>query len=207
MERRTFASRAASLRALKSRRAFARTGMFAFIASVLMVGGPASALALENGEYIMQCSCPVWWEGDWDGNGVFNEDDSLDTIALANGTAVLLIHELPIDAMSFKKFSNARTGALEDNRNLSDVEVLFQNGSNRNGVVTGRSWVNADGDTMLSWQSVMVWETNYLLSMEFIAPEDDFEDAWFDTMGDVALIGIPIADMMNGEAIMDLFEL
>jgi hypothetical protein len=154
----------------------------------------------------MQCSCPVWWAGDWDGNGVFNEDDSLDTIALANGAAVFFMHELPIDAMSLEDYAETRTEALEGNRSIEDVELVWDDETSES-VIFGRSWVNADGDTMLGWQVVMVWETNYLLSMEFVAPEDDFEDAWFDTLGDISLVGMPITMITDGDDVMENFGL
>jgi hypothetical protein len=203
---RTSGSRTGAIRAHVSRRTFGRTGLFAVIAAVLLVGSPTSAFALEDGEYLMQCSCPVWWAGDWDGNGVFNEDDSLDTIALANGSAVFFMHELPIDAMGLEDYAETRTEALEGNRSIEDVELVWDDETSES-VIFGRSWVNADGDTMLGWQVVMVWETNYLLSMEFVAPEDDFQDAWFDTLGDISLVGMPITMITDGDLVMENFGL
>ncbi len=206
MTSRAFGFRVEAIRARVSRRTLGRTSLFAFIAAFVLVGGPTGALALEEGEYVMQCSCPVWWTGDWDGNGVFKEDDSLDIIALANGPAVFLMHELPVDAMDLDEYAEARSESLEDNRDLEDVEIVWDDESTDR-IDIGRAWVNAEGDVMLSWQAVLVWETNYLLSIEFIAPEDDFEDAWNDSLPDVALVGVPVTMLANADDIMEEFGL
>ncbi len=66
----------------------------------------------------------------------------------------------------------------------------------------GRSWTSAEGETILSVQYVQVWEVSYLLSIEFVAPEADFVDAW-ETLDDVLLIGTPILAEFDGEEIAE----
>jgi hypothetical protein len=177
--------------------------LFAFAATLLILGSmlPTNAMALEDGEYTMQCFCPVSWTGDWDGNGIFDEDASRDTIALASGDAVLLIHELPIDASTLEEMTETRTEDLERNPGIDEVDVAWDT-ETAESINTGRSWVNADGDTILGYQVVMVWEQDFLLSIEFVALEDDFEDAW-SALDAVSLVGVPISFITNSD---DVFE-
>jgi hypothetical protein len=158
----------------------------------MLAASPLSGAAMEDGLYVMQCSCPVEWTGDWDGNGIFIEDDSLDTIVLVNGDVTVLMHELPIDASTVEDMTLDRTSALEDYTAIDDLELVWEDDS-ADTAEAGRTWTNPSGDTVASFQFVQVWETNYLLSIEVIAPVDDFEDDW-DSLEDVLLVGLPILD-------------
>jgi hypothetical protein len=176
----------------------ARLATVALVCAFLLGSGVAPALAGENGSYVMQCGCPLEWSGDWDGNGIFNEDKSRDTIALANGTAVLIFHEIPMVDGSLDEMVNDRSASLEDtvedlDDGAIDSDPLF--------IVQGRTWTNAGGDTMVSLQHVQVWENDFLLSIEFVAPEDDFVDSW-DSLEDVLLIGAPVLGEFDAEEIV-----
>ena len=181
------------------RSAFARLVLLALIPALAMGAGIAPALAEENGAYTFQCFCPLEWTGDWYGNGVLDEDASLDTVALANGSAVLLMHEIPFDDGSIEGMIEDRTAALENV--VEDYEETIIDEDTQDWTLVGRTWTNADGDTMVSVQYVQVWEVDFLLSIEFVAPEDDFVDRW-DTLEDVLLVGLPVLDEFDGE---DLF--
>jgi hypothetical protein len=178
----------------------ARLGILAVIPLVALGTGLAPALAEENGSYLFQCMCPLEWSGDWDGNGVLDEDESLDTVALANDSAVLLMHEIFLDDGTIEGMVEDRTDALENTVENYDETVIDED--TQDWVLVGRTWENADGDTMVSVQYVQVWEVSFLLSTEFVAPEDDFVDQW-DTLEDVLLVGLPVLDEFDGE---DLFD-
>jgi hypothetical protein len=158
------------------------------------------ALAGENGSYVMQCGCPLEWSGDWDGNGVFNEDESRDTIALANGTAVLIFHEIPMPSGSLDEMVDDRSASLEDAANVEDLDDGALD-SDPDFIVQGRTWTNADGETMVSLQHVQVWENDFLLSIEYVAPEDDFVELW-DSLEEVLLIGSPVLNTFEPEEIV-----
>ena len=150
-----------------------RTGLLAIVAA-LTIGAslPASALAEEGGAYTLQCFCPLEWSEPWDGQGVFDESDSLDTVALANDGAVLLIHEIPLEDGDLDGMIADRTESLERGTAIEDLEATWEDETDEE-AFAGRTWVNANGDTLHSYQYVQVWETNFLLSIEFVAPEDD----------------------------------
>lgn len=169
----------------------ARSGLLAVVAILIMASGmPAGALAEEDGDFILQCFCPLSWSGPWDGAGVFNDDESLDTVALTDDGAVLLIREIPLVAGDLAGMIEERTESLERGAAISDLEETWTDGSDDE-AFSGRVWVNGDGATMYSFQFVQVWETNFLLSIEFIAPEEEFVEAW-DSLELVLLIGSPI---------------
>ena len=182
------------------RPAFARIALLALIPGIALGAGIAPALAEENGSYVFQCMCPLEWSGDWDGNGTLDEDDSLDTVALANDTAVLLMHEIPFDDGTIEGMIEDRTASLEDAVEAYDETVIDED--TQDWTLVGRTWEDADGDTMISVQYVQVWEVDFLLSIEFIAPEDDFVDQW-DTLEDVLLVGLPVLDEFDGEELFD----
>lgn len=175
-----------------------RTGLLAIMAA-LTIGAslPASALAEEGGAYTLQCFCPLEWSEPWDGQGVFDESDSLDTVALANDGAVLLIHEIPLEDGDLDGMIADRTDSLERGTTIEDLEATWEDETDEE-AFAGRTWVNADGDTLYSFQYVQVWETNFLLSIEFVAPEDDFVEAW-DDLDLVLLIGSPILGDFDAE--------
>ncbi|MEJ7902054.1 MAG: hypothetical protein WKF63_09410 [Thermomicrobiales bacterium] len=182
---------------------FTRAGVLAILAGLTLgMSLPASALAEEGGAYTLQCFCPLEWEEAWDGQGVFDESDSLDTVALANDGAVLLIHEIPLDEGSLEGMVEDRSDVLDGSRALDDLDETLIDEDTQDSILMGRSWTSAEGDTMFSAQYVQVWEVSFLLSIEFVAPEDDFVDAW-DSLGDVLLIGSPILADLDGEDIFD----
>ncbi len=53
-----------------------------------------------------------------------------------------------------------------------------------------------------TWSSKLAHRVSYLLSIEFVAPEADFVDAW-ETLDDVLLIGTPILAEFDGEEIAE----
>ncbi|HYJ12892.1 MAG TPA: hypothetical protein VEW66_04840, partial [Thermomicrobiales bacterium] len=92
-----------------------------------------------------------------------------------------------------------RSADLEDHEHLEDVDIVWED-VNRTEAEAGRTWVDASGTEFVSFQSVVVWEENYLLSIEFISPADAFEDAW-DDLEDVLLIGTPLLGAHDGDEI------
>ena len=184
-------------------RIISRAGLLAIIAALVMgAGAPGAALAEEGGCYTLQCFCPLEWSEEWDGAGVFNEDESLDTVALESGGAVLLIHEIPLADGTVDGMIADRGDSLESGAAISALEETYADDSAEE-ALAGRTWENSDGETMYSFQQVQVWETNFLLSIEFIAAEDDFVDAW-DSLESVLLIGSPILDDFDGEETAEL---
>jgi hypothetical protein len=157
---------------------------------ILAIGAPTAAMAQDDGEYMLQCGCPLWWSAPWEGEGTFDEDESLDEVMLENGDLTLLIHEIPIDNGSLEGMIEDRTEALETDRDISELEVTGGEDSSSE-VMVGRTWENEDGDIVSSVQLVLVWETNYLLSIEYIAPEAEFADGWEST-DLVLLVGLPV---------------
>lgn len=183
--------------------ASARTLVFATLAALTLgMGLPAAALAEVGGSYTLQCFCPLDWEEPWDGQGVFNEADSLDTVALANDGAVLLIHEIPLADGDLDGLIADRTDALERGAAIENLDEQVIDAGQEDWILMGRSWTGPGGDLMLSAQYVQVWETNFLLSIEFVAAEDDFVDAW-DELGLVSLVGEPILGEFDGADVAD----
>jgi len=174
------------------------------VVAALMLGvtAPASTFAAEDGLYIMQCGCMVEWTGDWDGNGIFSEEDTLDTIALSNGSGVILMHEIPAEDGTLEDLVEERSAILDDSRAISDLEETYTDSSQQS-IATGRTWENADGDLVYGFQYVQVWEVNFILSIEFVSTEDAFVDEW-DTLEDVLLVGSPILGEFDAEEIADL---
>jgi hypothetical protein len=178
-------------------RILTRTSVVAILVSLLMgVGARGNALAEEGGDFTLQCFCPLEWSETWDGAGVFNEAESLDTVALTSGGAVLLIHEIPLDTGTLGGMIEERTESLEQGTTISDLAETWEDETGED-AISGRIWVNADGETMYGFQYVQVWETNFLLSIEFVAPEDEFVESW-DSLEFVLLIGSPILGEFSG---------
>lgn len=182
-----------------------RAGLLTVVAAVAAlvvgVGLPAGALAEIGGSYTLQCFCPLEWEEPWDGQGVFDENDALDTVALTNDGAVLLIHEIPLADGDLDGLIADRTDALERGVAIENLEETWADDA-RDEAFAGRTWESASGDVMFSFQHVQVWETDFLLSIEFIAPEDEFVDAW-DELDLVLLIGEPILGEFDGADVAD----
>ncbi len=180
-----------------------RIGLLAVMAA-LTIGAslPANALAEEGGDYTLQCFCPLEWSEAWDGNGVFDEDATLDTVALANDGAVLLIHEIPLDGGTLEGMVDDRGASLDGSSAIEDLDEAVIDEDTQDWILMGRSWTSAEGETILSVQYVQVWEVSYLLSIEFVAPEADFVDAW-ETLDDVLLVGTPILADFDGQEIAD----
>jgi hypothetical protein len=176
--------------------------LLAVIAGLLLATGPGSALAEEGGSYTLQCLCPLEWGEEWDGNGVFDDDASLDTVALANGSAVLIMHEIPLDEGTINGMIEDRSEVLESSRAIDDLDEQVIDAGQEDWILMGRSWTGPEGETMLGAQYVQVWELNFLLSIEFVAPEDDFVGAW-DSLEDVLLIGTPVLAEFDAEEIVD----
>lgn len=186
-------------------RSFWRTLAIVLFAAFALASSPFQAAALEDGEYIMQCSCPVQWSGDWDGNGVFNEDDTRDTIVLVNGDVTIILHEVPIDDATTESMIDDRQKSLENGATIEDLEVVWQDGDDEM-MDAGRTWTNPDGDTVVSYQIAQVWEFNYMLSMEIIAPAEDLEDAWI-LREDLLLLGVPIFNDTEIDTLLADFDL
>lgn len=179
-----------------------RTGLLVILASLTIgVSLPTGALAEVGGAYILQCFCPLEWEEPWDGQGVFDESDSLDTVALANDGAVLLIHEILLADGDLDGMIADRTRSLERASAIANLAETWED-ETVDEAFAGRTWVNAGGDTMYGFQYVQVWETDFLLSIEFIAPEDDFVEAW-DDLQLVLLIGSPILGEFDAEDVAE----
>lgn len=178
----------------------ARLGLLAVMATLSLGASLGPAHALEEGSYVFQCSCPLEWNDEWDGNGVLDEDVSLDTVALVHDNTVLFLHEMPIMDGAITAFVEDRTSTLEDI--ADDVEETTLDAGQEDWVLIGRTWENADGDTMVGVQYVLVWEVNFVMNIEFIAPEDEFLDSW-DALDGVLLVGLPVLDEFDGE---DLFS-
>jgi hypothetical protein len=171
---------------------------------VLAIGAPTAAVAQSDGEYLLQCGCPLWWSAPWEGEGTFDEADSLDEVILENGDLTLLIHEIPIDNGTLEGMIEDRTAALEDDRDIAELEVTGEEASSTEAMV-GRTWENEDGDAISSVQLVLVWETNFLLSIEYIAPEDEFADGWESTEL-VLLVGLPVFQATSFDDMEALIE-
>lgn len=180
-----------------------RTGLLAIVAA-LTIGAslPVRALAEEGGAYTLQCFCPLEWSEPWDGQGVFDESDSLDTVALANDGAVLLIHEIPLDDGTLEGMVEDRGASLDESSAIDDLDEVLIDEDTHDWILMGRSWTSSEGETMLSAQYVQVWEVSFLLSIEFVAPEADFVGAW-ETLDEVLLVGTPVLDEFDGEEIAD----
>lgn len=187
--------------ATKPRRVPFRT-VIVLMAGLLLGAGPASALAEEGGSYTLQCFCPLEWSEAWDGDGVFDEDASLDTVALANDGAVLVMHELPLDGGTLEGMVEDRSAVLDGSTAIDDLNETVIDEDTQDWILIGRSWTSAEGETMLSAQYVQVWEVSFLLSIEFVAPEDEFVDAW-DSLEDVLLVGTPVLAEFDAEDILD----
>lgn len=175
-----------------------RTGLLAVTAALTLGAGPASALAKEGGSYTLQCFCPLEWGEAWDGNGVFDEDGSLDTVALASDSAVLVMRELPLDGGTLEGMVEDRSDVLDGSRAIEDLDEAVIDEDTQDWILMGRSWTSAEGETMFSAQYVQVWEVSFLLSIEFVAPEDEFGDAW-ESLDEVLLVGSPVLGEFDGE--------
>jgi hypothetical protein len=187
------------------RRSWVVVALVAMIAPmVLAIGAPRAAVAQSDGEYLLQCGCPLWWSAPWEGEGTFDEADSLDEVILENGDLTLLIHEIPIDNGTLESMIEDRTEALEDDRDIAELEVTGEEASSTEAMV-GRTWENEDGDAISSVQLVLVWETNFLLSIEYIAPEDEFADGWESTEL-VLLVGLPVFQATSFDDMEALIE-
>ncbi len=177
-----------------------RFAVLAIACALVLGSGVSPALAAENGAYTFQCMCPLEWSGDWDGNGVLDEEASRDTVALANDTAVLIFHEVPMADSSLDEIVEDRSADLEGSSNVEDLDDGAID-TDPSFIVQGRTWTDANGEAMVSIQHVQVWETNYLMSIEYVAPEDDFADLW-ETLGEVLLVGSPVLGEFDADEIL-----
>ena len=190
--------RSVSHRALSSRHRVATVVLFL----ALLFVGTAPVAAQSGTSATLQCGCPLEWSGPWEGVATFDDDLSLDSVALVAGDAVLIVHEIPLESGSLDDLLQDRSDDLLDNRTLDDVEILWNDVDDESGS-SGRTWVGPGGEELVSYQWVQVWEFNYLISIELVAPLDDFEDAWSDTE-DVLLVNQPI---LHESDVDDVFEL
>lgn len=186
------------------RRGLGRIGAVVGLLAVLVsmvAGAPRAAVAQVDfdGEHILQCSCPVWWSAPWEGEGTFDANASLDEVILENGDATVMIHEIPLTGGSVEDMIEDRTVELENTRRIADLEETYADASDDE-AYAGRSWVNRNDETIYSFQHAQVWEKNYLLSIEFIAPEEQFVELW-GSMEDVLLVGQPILNDLDGEEV------
>ena len=167
---------------------------------MLLLGVASPAAAGEEGSWLLQCGCPLDWTDTWLGDASFDDENSLDTVALVNDDgAVVMMHEVPLDSSDVETMLLDRSADLEDHEYLEDVDIVWED-VNRTEAEAGRTWVDASGTEFVSFQSVVVWEVNYLLSIELISPAAAFEDAWAD-LEDVSLIGTPLLDAHDGDEI------
>jgi hypothetical protein len=182
-------------------RAMALLGVIALLSSLIPLGGSrASAAQFDwDGEHILQCSCPVWWWEPWEGEGTFDEDESLDEVILENGNATVIIHEIPVAGHELLDLVDMRTNELEGSRRYADLEEIGRIDGNNLAIVQ-RRWVDRNNEDILSFQHVQVWEENFFLSIEFNAPDEEFVDLW-DSLEDVHLVGTPILSEYQGDAV------
>jgi hypothetical protein len=182
-------------------RAMALLGVIALLSSLIPLGGSrASAAQFDwDGEHILQCSCPVWWWEPWEGEGTFDEDESLDEVILENGNATVIIHEIPLAGHDLLDLVDMRTDELEGSRRYADLEEIGRIDGNNLAIVQ-RRWVDRNNEDILSFQHVQVWEENFFLSIEFNAPDEEFVDLW-DSLEDVHLVGTPILSEYQGDAV------
>lgn len=184
----------------------ARMATVALVCAFLLGSGIVPALAAEDGSYVMQCGCPLEWGGDWDGSGVFIEDDSLDWIVLGNAedaTTALIFHEIPREGGSLEDLVERRSASLESAIWVDRLREA-QLESDTESIAVGRSWNNANGGVTYSLQFVTVWEEHFLLSIEYVATAGTFVEAWA-SLEDVLLIGNPVLTQFDPEEIV--FEL
>lgn len=186
-------------------RAFARMFALSFLVSLIIAASPLGGAAAENGEHLMQCQCPVSWWGDWDGNGTFDEAASLDTIVLVNGPITVIMHELPIETATVDTLIDDRQASLESSTRISDLETVWATGV-EDIAEAGRRWTSPDGVTMVSVQLSQIWESDYILSMEFIAPAEDLEDSWV-LREDIQLGDHPVFDFTDLDIVLEYFGL
>lgn len=182
-------------------RAMALLGAIALIAALIPLGGSRASAAQADwdGEYILQCSCPVWWWEPWEGEGTFDEAASLDEVILENGDATVIVRELPREGHELLDLVDMRTDELEGSRRYADLEELDRIDGNNLAIVQ-RRWVDRNNEDILSFQHVQVWEEDFYLSIEFNAPDDQFVDLW-DSLEDVHLVGTPILGEYRGEVV------
>jgi hypothetical protein len=167
---------------------------------MLLVGVSSPAAAGEEGSWLLQCGCMLDWTDTWLGDAAFDDANSLDTVALVNDdAAVVLMHEVPLASSDVETMLLDRSAELEDHEYLEDVDIVWED-VNSTEAEAGRTWVDASGTEIVSFQSVVVWEENYLLSIELISPAAAFEDAWAD-LDDVSLIGNPLLGAYDGDEI------
>jgi hypothetical protein len=185
-------------------RTMAIAALLAILAPLILGAGvPQAALAQSDGEHLLQCSCPVWWSGPWEGEGTFDANASLDTVALENGDATLVMYEIPLQGNALLDLVDERTAELEGNRRMADLEEVLRIDGNNTAII-GRQWINRNDDLILSYQYVQVWESNFYLSIEFNAPDDQFVELW-DSLDDVLLVGTPVLGEFSGEAVYEGF--
>jgi hypothetical protein len=193
-------------RGARGRRSWRVIALLAIVAPLLMaMGAPNAAMAQSDGEYMLQCGCPLWWSAPWEGKGTFDEADSLDEVILENGDATLIIHEIPIENGTLEGMVEDRTEALEDDRDIAELELVYEDGSD-SAALAGRTWENEDGDAITSLQYVQVWEINFLLSIEYIAPQVEFEDTW-ESLDLVLLVGLPILSGITADDVLEELDL
>lgn len=170
---------------------------------VPLFGGaaPQVALAQTDGIYMLQCSCPVWWSEPWSGAGTFDERASRDELVLVNGPASMIMVEIPVDAGTIEGMIEDRTAELEDSRDVSGLEVTFED-ETTDQAYAGRRWESPQGEVFHSIQHVQVWESNFLLSIEYAAPDDEFIELW-DSLQVIELVAQPILDHLTGEQVAE----
>src|SRR3990170_4890719 len=65
---------------------------------ILAVATIHPAMALDDGSYMFQCSCPITWGDRWIGSGELHTRESRDNLILSNDTTVVIITTgLPVD--------------------------------------------------------------------------------------------------------------
>jgi hypothetical protein len=161
------------------------------------------AASVDDGMYVFQCSCPVSWQDPWIGSGAFSSRGSHDNLVITDEDTIVIIQEIPLDADTLEGFAESRTSQLEKSNSIEDLEVVFSEVDDT--VLVGRSWTNQDGDLMYDFQVVQVWETNYIISFDVIAPAEDFADS-FDSVHSITLVIDPLLQEYKGRRVERMFD-
>ena len=172
---------------------------------ILAVATIHPAMALDDGSYMFQCSCPITWGERWIGSGELHTRDSRDNLILSNDTTVVIIQEVPIDDYEPSDMADFRADTLERSASIDDLELMWQDDTSDEVITTGYQWANAEGDLVYDYNYVMIWEVDWVMSIDVIAPADDYADA-FDEVHTITLVLSPLLEDVDGADVADLFD-
>ena len=182
------------------------TRSVAIIGSLLLaVAAIHPAMALDDGSYMFQCSCPITWGERWIGSGELHTRESRDNLILSNDTTVVIIQEVPLDDYELSDMTDFRAETLERSASIDDLEERWQDDTSDDVITTGYQWTNAEGDLVYDYNHVMPWEGDWVMSIDVIAPASDYADA-FDEVHTITLVLSPLLEDVDGAEIADLFD-